>query len=119
MRENAVLAFFQQIYVFYKYALLLHKVTDGIQIYECTAGLSLPIKSNTPSQVTRCFRLSVKCFTHCPVYFSALIFMVRLIRFFATSTLKTCTSTISPTLTASSGCLIKRSVICEMCTNPS
>ena len=34
------------------------------------------------------------------------IFMVRPIRFLATSTLITCTSTMSPTLTASSGCLI-------------
>ena len=45
--------------------------------------------------------------------------IVSAIRFFATSTLITCTSTTSPTLTASRGCLINRSVICEMCTSPS
>ncbi len=45
--------------------------------------------------------------------------MVRLIRFLARSTSNTLTSTISPTLTASSGCLIKRSVIREICTSPS
>ena len=40
--------------------------------------------------------------------------MVRAIRFFGTSTERTCTSTTSPTLTASSGCLIKRLVISEI-----
>lgn len=45
--------------------------------------------------------------------------MVRLIRFFARSTSSTLTSTTSPTLTASSGCRIKRSVIREICTSPS
>ena len=56
-------------------------------------------------------------------YFLALssfpIFIVRPIRFFATSTEITCTSTISPTLTASSGCLMNLSVIWETCTRPS
>ena len=46
-------------------------------------------------------------------------FIVSAIRFFATSTLITLTSTISPTLTASSGCLINFSDICEMWTSPS
>ena len=45
--------------------------------------------------------------------------MVREILFLARSTSRTFTSTISPTLTASRGCLIKRSVIWEICTRPS
>ena len=53
------------------------------------------------------------------LYFSGLIFMVRLILFLGRSTASTCTSTTSPTLTASSGCLIKRSVIWDTCTRPS
>lgn len=50
----------------------------------------------------------------CFYFLSLAIFMVRPIRFFATSTESTCTSTTSPTLTASKGCLIKRSVIWEI-----
>ena len=46
-------------------------------------------------------------------------FMDKLIRFFFISTPITLTSTISPTLTASRGCLINLSVISEMCTRPS
>lgn len=46
-------------------------------------------------------------------------FMVSWILFFLRSTLMTFTLTISPTLTTSKGCFIKRSVICEICTNPS
>ena len=49
-----------------------------------------------------------------PSYCCLPIFMVRPIRFLGTSTVSTCTSTISPTLTASKGCLIKRSVIWEI-----
>ena len=45
--------------------------------------------------------------------------IVSCIRFFFISTLITFTSTISPTLTASSGCLMNLSVICEICTSPS
>ena len=45
--------------------------------------------------------------------------MVKLILFLTGSTSSTFTSTISPTLTASSGWRIKRSVIREMCTRPS
>ncbi len=54
-----------------------------------------------------------------PYRFIIYNFMVSAILFFAASTLKTLTSTISPTLTASSGCLIYLSVICEICTSPS
>ena len=46
-------------------------------------------------------------------------FKDKLIRFFFISTPITLTSTISPTLTASRGCLINLSVISEMCTRPS
>ena len=46
-------------------------------------------------------------------------FMVSAILFFCRSTLITFTSTTSPTLTTSSGCLIYRSVIWEICTRPS
>ena len=47
-------------------------------------------------------------------------FIVSAIRFFFISTLSTLTSTISPTLTTSNGCLINfLSVISEICTNPS
>ena len=46
-------------------------------------------------------------------------FIDKLIRFFFISTPITRTSTISPTLTASRGCLINLSVISEMCTRPS
>ena len=48
-----------------------------------------------------------------------LCFIVSEIRFFLTSTLSTSTSTTSPMLSASSGCLIYLSVICEICTSPS
>ena len=40
------------------------------------------------------------------LFYCLLILMVSPILFFGTSTVSTCTSTISPTLTASSGCLI-------------
>ena len=46
-------------------------------------------------------------------------FMLNCIRFLSISTLTTTTSTTSPTLTTSNGCLINRSAICEICTNPS
>ena len=46
-------------------------------------------------------------------------FMERLIRFFFISTPRTRTSTISPTLTASSGCLMNFSLISEIWTRPS
>lgn len=46
-------------------------------------------------------------------------FIVSWIRCFFRSTLITFTSTISPTLTTSRGCLINFSLICEMCTSPS
>ena len=70
------------------------------------------IKTNIPT----CFacRRVIICFANHDKFL-----IVSAIRFFATSTLITCTSTISPTLTASRGCLINRSVICEMCTSPS
>ena len=42
-------------------------------------------------------------------FLSWLIRIVKLILFLETSTASTCTSTISPTLTASRGCLMKRS----------
>ena len=45
--------------------------------------------------------------------------MVNCILCFLKSTLKTCTSTISPIDTASSGCLMKRSQISEIWTSPS
>ena len=45
--------------------------------------------------------------------------MERLIRFFFISTPSTRTSTTSPTLTASRGCLIYFSLISEICTRPS
>ena len=45
--------------------------------------------------------------------------MVKAIRFFATSTDNTFTLTTSPTCNTSSGCLMNRSVIWEMCTRPS
>ena len=48
------------------------------------------------------------------LYFFCSIFMVRAILFLGTSTLITCTSTTSPTLTASNGCLINFSVIWEI-----
>ena len=47
-------------------------------------------------------------------------FMLSPIRFFFTSTLRTFTSTMSPTLTTSSGCFTNfLSVSCEICTSPS
>ena len=45
--------------------------------------------------------------------------MVRAMRFFFSSTLTTHTFTMSPTLTTSEGCLMKRSAMREMCTRPS
>ena len=54
------------------------------------------------------------------LYYYEMPFIVSWIRFFLRSTLKTFTSTISPTLTTSSGCLINfLSVISEICTRPS
>ena len=52
-------------------------------------------------------------FSHCRP------FMVNAIRFLATSTDKTFTLTISPTFRTSRGCLMKRSLICDICTSPS
>ena len=46
-------------------------------------------------------------------------FIVSWIRCFFRSTLMTFTSTISPTLTTSNGCLMNLSLIWEMCTSPS
>ena len=46
-------------------------------------------------------------------------FMVKPMRFFATSTDNTHTLTMSPTFSTSEGCLIKRLVIWEICTRPS
>ena len=57
-------------------------------------------------------------FLHFPNY--EIPFIVSWILFFLRSTLITFTSTISPTLTTSSGCLMNfLSVISEMCTSPS
>ena len=54
-----------------------------------------------------------------PSFYCSTPFIVREMRFFLTSTDRTFTLTTSPTDTASSGCLMKRSVNWEMCTRPS
>ena len=46
-------------------------------------------------------------------------FMLRLIRFFFSSTSSTVTFTISPTDTTSDGCLMNLFDTCEICTSPS
>ena len=68
------------------------------------------------TQPRRFFNLQMRVYYHL-VFSSRRI--VRLIRFFATSTSRTLTSTTSPTLTASRGCFMYLSVILEICTSPS
>ena len=70
-------------------------------------------------KVNNCFRLKTFFSFFLLIFYCEIPRIVSWILFFFKSTLITLTSTMSPTLTASNGCLIYLSVICEMCTSPS
>ena len=96
------------------------RIFQPCDYFACT-GLSIPGSASLPiflpsSYVSSGFRVSITISYLFHPYFTP--FMVSEILFLAKSTLKIFTSTISPTLTASSGCLIYLSVIWEMCTRP-
>ena len=100
----------------YHFTLNIYKLNNiTIILYIIKQGTELIIPSLATNFLH--FRCSVAgCIYFSPsfLYFFCSIFMVRAILFLGTSTPMTWTSTISPTFTASSGCLINFSVIWEM-----
>ena len=90
--------------------------------------LKIKISSPNPEELYLKWYLTTArkmCQQKCPLHsgkdilFYFLIFIVSEILFFVISQSNTCTSTISPTLTASKGCLMNFSVIWLICTRPS
>ena len=92
-----------------------HRITVGRE-YRALHEHPAP-KNSLFILLTYCMLLMRKCQEN--FHFYPFNFIVNWILCFFKSTLITFTSTMSPTLTTSSGCLMNLSQICEMCTSPS
>ena len=94
--------------------------TASAQPAGITVGREFTVQLYHPAPKNSLFILHTHCMHSifiCQYIFYS--FIVSWIRCFFRSTLITFTSTISPTLTTSRGCLINFSLICEICTSPS